>query len=55
VFVKVHAKPGDHAAFAGKGGQLLVDGILSHKDPKQLERDVAQLRKLVTIQVARPF
>jgi biotin carboxylase len=52
VFLEAHAQVGDRALFAGSGGELIVDAILSNKDPEQLERDVAQVRELVTIQVA---
>jgi biotin carboxylase len=52
VYVAAHAKVGDKALFADKGGQLIVDSILSNTDPEQLEKDVAKLRELVTITVA---
>jgi len=47
----VHAKPGDKAHFASNGGLLIVDGILSNKDPEQLEKDVAKVRELMVIKV----
>jgi biotin carboxylase len=52
VFLKSHAEPGDMALFAGNGGRLIVDGILSNKDPEQLEHDVAKVRELVKINVS---
>ncbi len=45
------AKPGDIALFANNGGGLIIDGILSNKDPKQLEKDEAKLRELIQIKV----
>jgi len=49
VYLDQHANPGDAAVFADKGGQLIVDGILSNTDKEQLEKDVAKVRELVTI------
>ncbi len=49
VFLEEHAGPGDVALFASNGGDLIVDGILSNKDPKQLQNDLARVRKLVKI------
>lgn len=51
VHLTPHAKKGDMALFASNGGELLVDGILSNEDAEQLEHDVAELRRLVRIQV----
>ncbi len=51
VFLEAHAKTGDVTLFAGNGGRLIVDGILSNKDPKKLEADVAKVRELVKIKV----
>jgi biotin carboxylase len=51
VYLEPHAKPGDLALFANNGGQLIVDAILSNKDPEQLEKDVTKARELVKINV----
>jgi argininosuccinate lyase len=51
VYLGVHAKPGDKALFANNGGELIVDGILSNKDPKKLEADVERVRLLIRIKV----
>ncbi|HEY5152589.1 MAG TPA: ATP-grasp domain-containing protein, partial [Candidatus Saccharimonadales bacterium] len=51
LYLRQHAAPGDLALFAGNGGNLIIDGILSNKDPKQLERDIAGVRKLVKIKI----
>jgi len=53
VFLNAHAKPGDLALFAGNGGDLVVDGILSNKDLRQLEEDTAKVRELVKIKISR--
>ena len=53
VFLKAHAKPGDEALFADKGGQLIVDGILSNTNKEQLEHDVAEVRRLINIKVEK--
>jgi len=52
-FVEKHARPGDQALFASNGGELIVDAILSNEDPKRLERDVAELLRLVKIKVTQ--
>lgn len=51
VFVEAHAEPGEEALFAQNGGRYIVDGILSNKDPEQLEKDMAKIRELVKITV----
>jgi biotin carboxylase len=51
VYLEAHAKPGDVALFAGNGGQLVVDGILSNQDPEKLEADVAKVRELIDIRI----
>jgi hypothetical protein len=53
VFLESHAKPGEKAEFADKGGVVIVDGILSNRDKGQLERDVAEVRRLVKIDVQK--
>jgi biotin carboxylase len=53
VFLKSHAQVGDLALFAGNGGRLIVDGILSHKNSKKLEEDVAKVRELIKINVTK--
>ncbi|HSW37120.1 MAG TPA: ATP-grasp domain-containing protein [Candidatus Saccharimonadales bacterium] len=50
-YLNPHAQPGDLALFAGNGGYLIVDGILSNKDPEKLEADVAKVRELIKINV----
>jgi len=54
VFIEKHAQPGDLALFASEGGDLIVDAILSNKDPEQLEKDVQSLLRLVRIRVKQP-
>jgi biotin carboxylase len=51
LFLKEYAQPGDIALFSDKGGQPIVDGILSNTDIKQLEQDVAEVRRLVKVTV----
>jgi biotin carboxylase len=53
VSLEAHAKAGDQALFAGNGGHLIVDGILSNKNPKQLEKDVIKVRELVKINIKK--
>jgi biotin carboxylase len=53
VYLSEHAKAGDEAVFANKGGQLIVDGILSNADKEQLEKDVAKVRELVKINIEK--
>ncbi len=53
LYLTDHAKPGDLALFAGNGGDLVVDGILSNKDPVQLEKDAAKVRELVKIKIKK--
>ncbi len=53
VYVDAHANSGDKALFANHGGIVIVDGILSNKSAKKLEEDVAKVRKLVKINVAK--
>lgn len=43
---------GDRALFANNGGHLIVDGILSNKDPEELEKDVARVRELIKIKIS---
>jgi biotin carboxylase len=49
LYVNPHAEPGDEALFAGNGGRLIVDGILSDTDPDRLEEKMARIRELVKI------
>jgi len=51
VFIESHAKPGDKALFASNGGRLVVDAILSNKDPELLEKDVVKLHELLKINI----
>lgn len=51
VSIEAHAESGDEALFANNGGRLIVDGILSNKNPEQLEKDMAKIRELVKITV----
>jgi hypothetical protein len=53
VWMHMLAKPGDRAEFADKGGNTIVDGVLSNKDPEQLARDLARVRELVKINVKK--
>ena len=50
--LKVPAKPGDKALFADKGGDVLVQAILSNADRQQLEADAAKLRQLVKFKIS---
>jgi len=52
VYIHARAKVGDQALFASNGGDLIVDGILSNKDPEQLEKDMAKIREIVKIVTA---
>jgi hypothetical protein len=51
LYVNPHAKAGDEARFAGNGGRLIVDGILSDEDADKLEAEVARVRELVKIHI----
>jgi hypothetical protein len=52
VYIDSHAKPGDKALFATNGGNPIVDGILSNKDPQRLKRDIAKVRELIKINLS---
>lgn len=54
VYIKAHADAGEVALFAGSGGKLIVDGILSNADPAQLEADMQTIRQIVKIRVRQP-
>jgi biotin carboxylase len=49
LYVNPHAEPGDEALFAGNGGRLIVDGILSDTDAARLEEKMAHIRNVVKI------
>lgn len=49
LYVNPHANPGDEALFAGNGGRLIVDGILSDTDADRLEEKMAYIRDIVKI------
>ncbi|HMT56167.1 MAG TPA: hypothetical protein PKD20_04815, partial [Candidatus Saccharibacteria bacterium] len=51
VSLKCYVKEGDKAVFASKGGQFLVDGILSNESKDALEKDVATVRSLINFTV----
>jgi len=51
IYLEAHAKRGDLALFAGNGGDLIVDGVLSNEDPDQLRKDIARVRELVKIKL----
>jgi D-alanine-D-alanine ligase-like ATP-grasp enzyme len=51
VYVEKHADVGDEALFAQNGGDLLVDAILSNEDQQKLDKDVAELRKLINFKI----
>lgn len=51
IFVEKHVEKGDRALFADKGGDLLVDALLSNEDVTRLEADVAELRRLIKVRV----
>lgn len=52
VWFKVHLKPGDSAVFAGNGGEVVAEGIISSPDKKTLEVDMQKIRKLLQIHVS---
>jgi hypothetical protein len=54
VYLKTHAGQGDQSLFATNGGNPIVDAVLSNEDPLQLDKDIAEVRKMVTINV-RPI
>jgi hypothetical protein len=54
VYLKTHAIQGDQSLFATNGGNPIVDAVLSNEDPLQLDKDIAEVRKLITINV-RPI
>jgi D-alanine-D-alanine ligase-like ATP-grasp enzyme len=47
----VSAKPGDKIAYADKGGDVLVVGILSNADKKKLDADAKKLREVVKFKI----
>ncbi len=51
VYLTQNAKKGDLALFAGNGGDAVVDGVLSNKDPKKLQKDTNTVRKLLKINI----
>lgn len=53
VKIGLYAKPGNKAVFNSKGGDFLVDGILSNEDPEQLEADMKRIRELVRFDVVQ--
>ncbi len=55
VQLSTRAQAGDQALFATNGGHPIVDVIMSHTDPEQLERDVAHVRELIKINLAKPL
>lgn len=53
VYISDHAKPNDLALFVMNGGDPVVDGIISGKDPKQLVKDMAKIRQLIKIKIKK--
>jgi hypothetical protein len=53
VFLAAHAQAGERALFATNGGNPVVDGILSHKDPDKLKSDIAQVLSLVKVKLVK--
>jgi biotin carboxylase len=51
VWLNSHAQANDIALFASNGGNPLVDGILSNKDPGQLQKDISKVRELIKIKI----
>jgi len=49
VYLKQHAGVGDLALFSSNGGDQVIDGVLSHKDPEQLRSDIAKIEALIKI------
>jgi hypothetical protein len=47
----VGAKPGDKIAYADKGGDVLVVGILSNTDKHKLDADAKKLREIVKFKI----
>ena len=53
VYLTPHAETGDIALFANNGGDAIIDGMLSHKDQKQLQKDIKAVRNLIKITIQR--
>lgn len=49
--LKVAVQPGDRAQFADKGGDVLIQAILSNPDKVQLEADAAKLREIIRFKI----
>ncbi len=52
IYLDVNLQVGEHAKFASKGGQFVVDGILSNDDKDKLEADVTKVRQLIKIKTS---
>jgi hypothetical protein len=52
VYLDQNAHVGDLALFAGNGGDAIIDGVLSNKDPQKLQQDLKKVRNLIDIQIA---
>ena len=53
VYLNVHARKGDLSLFANNGGDAIIDGILSNKDPEQLQKDIIAVQSLVKINIKK--
>lgn len=53
LYLNSHAEKGDVALFAPNGGDAIIDGVLSNKDPEQLQHDISQVQNLIKITVKR--
>jgi hypothetical protein len=53
VYLACHAEKGDIALFANNGGDAVIDGVLSNKDQKQLQKDIVAVQSLIKINVRK--
>lgn len=53
IYLTSHAEKGDIALFANNGGDAIIDGMLSNKDPKQLQKDITTVRNIIKITIKR--
>lgn len=51
VYMHVSAEPGEKVFFADKGGDVLVDAILSNPDKAKLEADAVKLREVIQFKI----
>lgn len=51
VWLKVHMGQGDEAVYAGNGGEVVAEGIISAETKEQLEKDMHKIRTILKINV----